>query len=125
MTRRGLQFCPPEICSLICQDPILERFDLNSICFVSHAFRNEVQRELSCCFPCLRNTTASGSDVKTWCFRVALALKRQPHLATNIKGRPGSAVSTANGIRIPRRRHRTSHIDDEHVCKLERIDSDF
>ena len=72
------QSFPPEICSLICQDPILERLELNSICFISHAFRNEAQRELSSRFPCLRG----ASQVKTWC----RSLKSRPHLATNIKG---------------------------------------
>ena len=73
-----LQSFPPEICSLICQDPILERLDLNSICFISHTFRNEAQRELSYCFPCLRGDTR----VKAWC----LSLKRRPHLAINVRG---------------------------------------
>ena len=75
-----LQSFPPEICSLICQDPILERLDLNSICFISHAFRNEAQRILSSSnhFPCLRG----ASSVRAWC----LALKRKPHLAIDIKG---------------------------------------
>ena len=73
-----LQSLPPEICSLICQDPILERLDLNSICFISHAFRNEARRELSSRFPCLQ-----GADrVKTWC----LSLQSSPHLAIKIKG---------------------------------------
>ena len=73
-----LQSFPPEICSLICQDPILERLELNSICFISHAFRNEAQRELSSRFPCLR-----GADrVKAW----YLSLQSSPHLAINIKG---------------------------------------
>ena len=74
----GLQSFPPEICSLICQDPILERLDLNSICFVSHAFRNEAQRELSYRFPFLRG----ASHFNTWCF----TLQCQSHLAINIVG---------------------------------------
>ena len=74
----GLQSFPPEICSLICRDPIIERLDLNSICFISHTFRNEAQRELSCCFPCLQG----DRRVKDWC----LSLKRRPHLAKNIRG---------------------------------------
>ena len=73
-----LQSFPPKIYSLVCQDPILERLDLNSICFISHAFRNEAQRELSRCFPCLQG----ASPVKDWC----LSLKRRAHLAINIKG---------------------------------------
>jgi hypothetical protein len=78
MTATGLQSFPPEICSLICQDPILERLDLNSICFVSHAFRNEAQRELSYRFPFLRG----ASRVEAWC----LALQCKPRLALNIEG---------------------------------------
>ena len=74
----GLQSFPPEICSLICQHPILERLDLNAICFISHAFRNEAQRELSYRFPILRG----ASRVKAWC----LSLKCRPHLAKDIKG---------------------------------------
>jgi hypothetical protein len=76
MTATDLQSFPPEICSLICQDPILQRLDLNSICFISHAFRNEAQRELSYRFPILRG----ASRVEAW----SLAL--QPHLALNIVG---------------------------------------
>ena len=42
MAGSSLQSCSPEILSLIlCQDPILKRIDLNFICFISHAFRNE------------------------------------------------------------------------------------
>jgi hypothetical protein len=73
-----LQSFPPEICSLICLDPILDRLDLNSICFISHAFRNEAQRQLSSRFPCLRG----ASQVRAWC----LSLQCSPHLAINIKG---------------------------------------
>jgi hypothetical protein len=76
MTATDLQSFPPEICSLICQDPILERLDLNFICFISHAFRDEAQRELSYRFPILRG----ASRVEAW----SLAL--QPHLALNIVG---------------------------------------
>ena len=71
-----LQSFPPEICSLICEDPILERLDLNSICFISHAFRNEAQRELSNHFPCLRGASA----IKAWC------LPLECHRSKNIKG---------------------------------------
>ena len=74
----GLQSFSPEICSLICQDPILERLDLNSICFISHAFRNEAQRELFYQFPCVRGVRR----VKAWC----LSLQSRPHIATNVKG---------------------------------------
>jgi hypothetical protein len=74
----GLQSFSPEICSLICQDPILERLDLNSVCFISHAFRNEAQRELSYRFPCLQGT----SDVKAWC----LSLQSRSHNAINVEG---------------------------------------
>ena len=73
-----LQSFPPEICSLICRDPILERLDLNSICFISRAFRYEAQRQLSYHFPCLRG----ASRVKAWC----LALNSKPHLAINVEG---------------------------------------
>lgn len=59
-----LKFFPPEICSLICQDPILEQSDLNAICFISQIFRNEAQRILSYRFPCLRG----GSRIKAWYF---------------------------------------------------------
>ena len=78
MTRPGFQSCPPEICSLICQDLILERPDLNSICYVSHTFRDEAQRELSYRFPCLRG----GIEAKAWCS----ALQSKPNRATNVKG---------------------------------------
>jgi hypothetical protein len=81
MTRTSmtvLQSFPPDICSLICQDPILERLELNSICFILHAFRNEAQRELSSRFPCLRGP----SRVKAWC----LSLQSRPHLIIKIKG---------------------------------------
>lgn len=78
MTRKGLQSCPPEICSLICQDPMLERLDLNSICYVSHAFRSEAQRELSYRYPCLRGV----SGAKAWCS----ALESKPSRATIVKG---------------------------------------
>ena len=73
-----LQSFSPEVCSLICQDPILERLDLYSICFISHAFRNEAQREISFRFPCLRGVMR----VKAWC----LSLQSSPHIATNVKG---------------------------------------
>jgi hypothetical protein len=72
-----LQSLPPEICSLICQDPILERLDLNSICFISHAFRKEAQR-LSYRFPFLRGASSVGA----WC----LTLRSKPHIARYIKG---------------------------------------
>ena len=97
-----LQSFPPEICSLICQDSILERLDLNAICFISHAFRNEAQRELSRCFPCLRD----DSHVKAWC----LSLKRRPRLAKKIRGlalllpRP-SAFRAAEVERLTRSLH--------------------
>ena len=74
----GLQSFSSELCSLICQDPILERLDLNSICFISHAFRNEAQRELSYRFPCVRGS----SRVKSWC----LSLRSRPHIALNVEG---------------------------------------
>ena len=67
----------PELCSLICQNPILNRRDLNAICFISHTFRREAQRVLSYRFPCLRG----ASHVKSWC----LSLKRIPHLALNVQ----------------------------------------
>ena len=73
-----LKYFPPEICSLICQDPILKCRDLNSICFISHAFRAEAQRLLSYRFPCLRGIT----HVRSWC----LSLKYKPHLAHDIQG---------------------------------------
>ena len=71
-----LQSFPPEICSLICQDPILERLDLNSICYISHAFRNEAQRELSYHFPFLRGARSA----KFWSHSLS------PHAAKGIKG---------------------------------------
>ena len=67
----------PELCSLICQNPILKRRDLNAICFISHTFRKEAQRALAYRFPCLRD----ASRVKSWC----LSLKRTPHLALNVQ----------------------------------------
>ena len=73
-----LQSFPPEICSLICQDPTLERLDLNSICFISRPFRNEAQRELSHRFPCLRG----ANQVNAWC----LSLRHKPLLAKKTKG---------------------------------------
>ena len=74
----GLKSFAPEICSLICQDPILQQRDLKSICFISHAFRKEAQRLLSYRFPCLRD----GGRVKAWC----MSLKRRPHIALDIQG---------------------------------------
>ena len=74
----GLQSISAEICSLICQDPILERLDLNSICFISHAFRNEAQRELSYRFPCVRGVHRA----KAWC----LSLQSRPRIAINVEG---------------------------------------
>ena len=74
----GPQSLAPEICSLICQEQTLERLDLGSICFISHAFRNEAQRELYYRFPCLRGT----NRVKAWC----LSLQSRPHLAVNVEG---------------------------------------
>jgi hypothetical protein len=74
----GLQSFSPEIWSLICQDPILERLDLNSICLISHAFRNEALRELSIRFPCVRGVRR----VKAWC----LSLQSRPHIAINVEG---------------------------------------
>ena len=73
----GLKSFAPEICSLICQDPILQQRDLKSICFISHAFRKEAQRLLSYRFPCLRD----AGRVKAWC----LSLKRRPHIALDIQ----------------------------------------
>ena len=78
VTRTGLQSCPPEICSLICQDPTLERLDLNSSCYISHTFRSEAQRELSYRYPRLRGV----SGAKAWCS----ALQSKPSRATNVKG---------------------------------------
>jgi hypothetical protein len=75
-TMTALQSFAPEICSLICQDPFLERLDLKSISFISHAFR--AQRELSHGFPCLRG----ASRARAWC----LSLECSPHFATNIRG---------------------------------------
>ncbi|KAF8805073.1 hypothetical protein BYT27DRAFT_6683225 [Phlegmacium glaucopus] len=77
-TSTDLKCFPPEICSLICQDPIFERRDLNSICFISHNFRREAQRLLSFRFPCLRG----AGRIRAWC----LSLKRRPHLAPGIEG---------------------------------------
>jgi hypothetical protein len=74
----GLKSFAPEICSLICEDPILQQRDLKSICFISHAFRKEAQRLLSYRFPCLRD----GVRVKAWC----LSLERRPHIALDIQG---------------------------------------
>ena len=74
----GLQSFSAEICSLICQDPIFKRLDLNSICFISHLFRSEAQRELSYRFPCLRG----ARDVKAWC----LSLQSRPHNAIHVEG---------------------------------------
>ncbi|KAF8805074.1 hypothetical protein BYT27DRAFT_7258659 [Phlegmacium glaucopus] len=76
-TSTDLKCFPPEICSLICQDPILKRRDLNSICFISHNFRREAQRLLSFRFPCLRG----AGRIKSWC----LSLKRRPHLASGVE----------------------------------------
>ena len=73
----SLQSFPHELCSLICQDPILKRRDLNAICFISHTFRKQAQRILYHRFPCLRGTTR----IKSWC----LALKRTPRLALNVQ----------------------------------------
>jgi hypothetical protein len=74
----GLKLFAPEICSLICQDPILQQRDLKSICFISHAFRKEAQRLLSYRFPCLRD----AGRIKAWC----LSLKRRPHIPLDIQG---------------------------------------
>ncbi|KAF8804868.1 hypothetical protein BYT27DRAFT_7340022 [Phlegmacium glaucopus] len=76
-TSTDLKCFPPEICSLICQDPIFKRRDLNSICFISHTFRREAQRLLSSRFPCLRG----AARIKAWC----LSLKRRPHLAPDVE----------------------------------------
>ena len=73
----SLQSFPHELCSLICQDPILKRRDLNAICFISHTFRKQAQRILYYRFPCLRGATR----VKSWC----LALKRTPRLALDVQ----------------------------------------
>ena len=86
-----------EICSLICQDPILERLDLNSICFISHAFRNEARRQLFNYFPCLRG----AGRIKAWC----LALERKPHLAINVKSLalllpPAFPANDISGLRL-------------------------
>ena len=74
MTR--LQSFPPDIRSLMCRDPILERLDLNLVCFISHDFRNEAKRELFNRFPILR----VASNVNAQC----LALACKPHLVINI-----------------------------------------
>ena len=74
----GLQSCPPEIFSLICQDPILERLDLNSIhftCFFKMKPRGNFPGPIV--FPCLRG----ASGVKAWCS----AIRRNPHLATKVE----------------------------------------
>jgi len=76
-TSTDLKSLAPEICSLICQDPILERRDLNSSCFISHSFRREAQRLLSYRFPFLRG----AGRIKAWC----LSLKRRPHLALGVR----------------------------------------
>ncbi|KAF8805068.1 hypothetical protein BYT27DRAFT_6683129 [Phlegmacium glaucopus] len=68
---------PPEICSLICQDPIFKQHDLNSICFISHNFRRAAQRLLFFRFPCLRG----ASRIRAWC----LSLKRRPRLAPGVE----------------------------------------
>ena len=57
----GLKSLAPEICSLICQDPFLDWRDLNSICFISPAFRTEAQRLLSYRFPCLRGASPASN----------------------------------------------------------------
>ena len=77
MSASSLKSFAPEICSLICQDPIITRRDLNSICFISHAFRKEAQRLLSYRFPCLRST----SRIKAWC----MSLKRRPRLSKGVQ----------------------------------------
>ena len=79
MSASSLKSFAPEICSLICQDPILTRraSDLNFICFISHAFRKEAQRLLFYRFPCLRST----SRIKAWC----MSLKRRPHLSKDVQ----------------------------------------
>jgi len=73
----GLKSFAPEICSLICQDPTMQRSDLNSICLISPTFRREAQRLLSYRFPCLRG----ASRIKAWC----LSLKRRPHFALDVQ----------------------------------------
>ena len=78
MTVLQSESLPPEIWSLICQDPIFERFDLNSISSISHAIREEARRVLSYRFPCLQG----ASRVKAWC----LSLRCRPHLALKIQG---------------------------------------
>ena len=77
MSASSLKSFAPEICSLICQDPILTRRDLNFIGFISHAFRKEAQRLLFYRFPCLRST----SRIKAWC----MSLKRRPHLSKDVQ----------------------------------------
>ena len=87
-----LQSFPLELCSLICQDPILERLDLSSICFISHAFRNEAEGN----FPTVFHV-----------FEVPLSQKK-PHLAIKIKGlalllpRP-SALRVNDVVRLTRK----------------------
>ncbi|KAF8817192.1 hypothetical protein BYT27DRAFT_7153851 [Phlegmacium glaucopus] len=76
-TRTGLDCFAPEICSLICEDPIFKRRDLNSICFISRPFRREAQRVLSFRFPYLRG----AGPIRAWC----LSLKRRPHLALGVQ----------------------------------------
>ena len=100
---------PLKICSLICQDPILQQRDLKSICFISHAFGKEAQRLLSYRFPCLRD----ARRVKAWC----LSLKRRPHCT----GHPGPRIGLVATSGLPRERHLASYAGIADVCKLERI----
>ncbi|PFH53361.1 hypothetical protein AMATHDRAFT_73546 [Amanita thiersii Skay4041] len=67
---------PPELCGLICQQPVLRRNDLRALCTVSRPFRAEAERLLysRVTLRCLRH-------IRSWC--VALAL-RGPYLASRV-----------------------------------------
>ncbi len=121
MHANSIKILPQEICGLICQDPILTRRDLFSLCAVSRAFRDESERFLYTSAR-LRGTR----KIKSFCVSVI----RRPFLAVRLRqlvlymppqldlevGRPlahneSSALmpQPATSLRVPRSFPRHTH----------------
>ncbi|KAF8630971.1 hypothetical protein AX17_005327 [Amanita inopinata Kibby_2008] len=67
---------PPELCGLICQQPIINRKELRTLCSVSNSFRAEAERLLYTRV-CLR----SLGHIHSWC----VSLAARPHLAARVQ----------------------------------------
>ncbi|KAF8904139.1 hypothetical protein CPB84DRAFT_1960951 [Gymnopilus junonius] len=67
---------PPEICGIICKEPVLARHDLHKLCSVTQSFRGEAERLLYTAV-----TLRGLRRIKAFCITVA----RRPYLALYLR----------------------------------------